>query len=128
MKLSDIKAVTHKIEQGAWVSDLPNLPGISVKVRGYGNSDYRRLLTKLRAGMSAEESNDPFQQEQLDARLLYETILIDWHGIDDMPFSAENAETLLSDPDMAVFRMGVNYAASVVARDGQIIVEEAAKN
>jgi hypothetical protein len=125
VKLGEIKNVTSKIEQGAWVKDLPNLPGVAVRVRGYGNSDYRRKLAKLRPQML---SDDPAEQEALDARLMAETILVDWDGIDDTPYSPETAKTLLADPDLAAFRMGVNYAASVVAREGQQTLEADAKN
>jgi hypothetical protein len=124
LKLGDIKQATSKIEQGAWVKDLPNLPGVSVRVRGYGNSDYRRLLAKLRP----QFSDDPVEQEKVDNRLLAETILLDWDGIDDTPYSPETARELLADPDLAVLRMGVNYAASVVVKEGQAAIEADLKN
>jgi hypothetical protein len=128
MKLNAIKGVTRKIEQGAWVRELPNLPGVAVKVRGYGNSDYRRLLAKLRASMTADAVADPAEQEKMDGVLMQDTILIDWDGIEDFPFSPDNARQILSDPELAAFRMGVNYAASVVAREGTESAKEAEKN
>lgn len=128
MKLSEIKSVSQKIEQGAWVRDLPNLPGVAVKVRGYGNTDYRRVLLKLRGELSQEQLKDDAAQDAVQVRLLHETILEDWSGIEDAAYSPALAQKLLSDPDLAVFRSGVEYAAGVVARDGQIALEADAKN
>jgi hypothetical protein len=128
MKLNAIKGVTRKIEQGAWVRQLPNLPGVAVKVRGYGNSDYRRILAKLRADMTADAVADPAEQEKMDGVLMHESILMDWDGIEDFPFSSENSLKILTDPELAAFRMGVNYAASVVAREGTDSAKEAEKN
>ena len=99
MKLSDIKESSRKIEHGAWVSDLPNLPGVSVKVRGAFNSDYNRLLAKLRGELSQEEWQDPAVQDSIETTLLHETILLDWDGIEDAPYSPEMAQQLLSDPE-----------------------------
>lgn len=128
MKLGEIKTITGKIEQGAWVKDLPNLPGVAVRVRGYGNADYRRLLTKLRQGKGVDEINDPGYQEEENTRLLHETILLDWNGIEDTPYDSETAKMLLSNPEYAVFRSGVMYAANVVAQQGQASFEDDRKN
>lgn len=128
MRLDQIKVVTTRIESGGWVRDLPNLPGVAVKVRGYGNADYRRLLTKLRQGKSVEEINDPDYQDQENARLLRDTILMDWSGIEETPFSPETADMLLSNPEYAVFRSAVMYAGNVVAQQGQETLEADQKN
>jgi hypothetical protein len=34
-------------EQGAWVENIPDLPGIRIKARGNNNGDYRALEAKL---------------------------------------------------------------------------------
>jgi len=128
MKLDEIATVTRNIEQGAWVADLPNLPGVSVKVRGAYNADYSRLLAKLRSEMSPEEIRDPNIQDSLEPQLLHETVLLDWDGIEDTPYSKETAARLLTHPDYAAFRRAVSYAANVVARQGKASLEAARKN
>ena len=122
MKLSDLATTTAKIEQGAWIDDIP-MPGmedVSLHVRGVDNADYRRLQSKLlqqipfgrrRAGLGVED------QDRINIRLLRDTVLLDWKGIteDDettvIPYSKEMAERLLGNP---IFREGVMYAASLV--------------
>ncbi len=47
MKLSAIKVDAALIEQGDWVDGLPDLPGVRIKARGAGNSDYRKLEARL---------------------------------------------------------------------------------
>jgi hypothetical protein len=103
------------------------LPGLALKVRGIGNSDYRRLLMKLRADLSPDEIADEKKQAEMDARLMQETILVGWDGMED-PFTPEHVKTWLTDPELAVFRSGVVYAASTVAQDGRESLEADAKN
>jgi hypothetical protein len=121
------KGVTQKIESGAWVKNIPNLPGLALKVRGLGNSDYRRLLMKIRADLSPDEIADEGKQAEVDAKLLQETILVGWDGMED-EFTPDNVRTWLTDPELAVFRSGVVYAASTVAQDGRETLEADAKN
>jgi hypothetical protein len=47
MKLSAMKIDPALIEQGDWVENIPDLPGIRIKARGTNNSDYRALEAKL---------------------------------------------------------------------------------
>jgi hypothetical protein len=141
MKLKEIKTVSQNVEKGGWVSDLPNLPGVSLKVRGTFNSDYNRLFSDLRADLTADELKDPKVAEAIEVRLLAETILVDWAGIEDdaakpdkdgklppLAYSPELAEQLLSDPELKIFRRAVTYAGNVVAREGSASLEEATKN
>lgn len=128
MKLSDIRGVTQKIEHGAWVDDLPNLPGVTVKVRGFGNADYRRKLFEKRKNMTPAQMEDEEVRQRLETELLHEAVLQDWSGIDDTPYSSETALKLLTDPELAVFRSAVDYAAGVVAQRGKASLEDAAKN
>lgn len=128
MKLSEIKDTGRRIEKGAWVGNLPNLPGVSVKVRGAFNSDYNKRFAELAAKYSPEELKDEAIQTSIDNDLLIETILEDWHGIDDFEFSKENALTVLTDEDLKILKRGVNYAANNVAQLGRDSIEDAAKN
>jgi hypothetical protein len=128
MKLNEIKETGQKIEQGAWVEDLPNLPGVAIKARGTFNSDYNRLLQKLRSKLSqADLLNDEVNNE-IETHLLLDTILLDWSGIDDAQYSKVLAGKLLRDPDMVILRRAVVYAGNVVAREGKDRTEDATKN
>jgi hypothetical protein len=47
MKLSATKIDPALSEQGDWVENIHDLPGIRIKARGTNNSDYRALEAKL---------------------------------------------------------------------------------
>ena len=128
MELDQIKATTRRVQQGAWVKDLPDLPGIAVKVRSYRNADFKRNLAEVRAEYKPEELLTKEVQDKIQARLLLDTILLDWSGIDEAPYSREMAETLLNDPEFESFRQAVDYAAGIVAIHGQEQLEADIKN
>lgn len=125
MKLSAIRIDAAKLEEGAWIGDIPELEGVRFKVRGIGNTDYRRLQNKLimavprknrRNGLSVED------QTRIESRCIIDTILLDWDGIegDDgnpLAFSKEVATDLIADPDFVALRGGILYAASIVAEE-----------
>ncbi|MBB3020641.1 hypothetical protein FHR70_003727 [Microvirga lupini] len=129
MKISDIKAISRRMESGGWVRNLPNLPPeIALKVRAFNNSDYRRLFDQYGKELTPEEAKDPAVQEKTYVRLLHETILEEWLGIEDAPYSKERALEFLTDPEMKVFREAVEHAASIVGRHGLDSLETDAKN
>lgn len=136
MKVSALKVNSAALEEGRWVGDLPGLDGVKFRVRGFGNKDYRRLMTKLQAkvstadritGKAAEMSDD------LTNQLLVETILLDWSGIEDenenpIPYSKEQALEWLADPDMRKLREGIMVAADVVGDTAAEQAKADAKN
>lgn len=133
MKIGKIKESQKFIESGAWVTSLPNLPGVAVKVRGLFNSDATRMFSEARMSMSEEEFRDEKVQDALDVRIVNETILLDWDGLEDddgdpIEYDPETAETLLTDPELVIFRRAVNFAAANVATMGKANLENAAKN
>jgi hypothetical protein len=119
VRLSSIRINGAAIEQGDWVDDIPLLPGVRLKVRAINNLDYRRLEAKLiRALPRKNRVNglDPKDIDAIETRCLAETILVGWDGIegDDgepLEFSQATAAALIGDPDYAVFRNAVSYAA-----------------
>jgi hypothetical protein len=111
----DIRETNSKIEQGAWIKNLPDLPGVEVRVRGIPNSEYSKFVAKIRGNYSQHELADESVQEQIFVQALAECVLIDWKGIDD-PFSKETALDYLTDPTMAVFRRAIDWATGQVTR------------
>ena len=135
MKLSKIAVDADAIENGRWVGDLPGLPGVELRVRGFNNADYRNLQTKKlrsitpaqRAGVSLELS------DEMTNDLLVETILLDWRGIEDddgspLAYSKERAREMLADPRMRRFRDAVLFAADIVGELEVAAIEDDAKN
>lgn len=141
MRISQIKTARRNIEEGAWVSHIPNLPGIKLKVRGLYNTEAMKIFADARLSMTEEEWNKPEVQEELDVRVLAEAVIVDWDGILDdtdepsekgeyppLEYDPEVAKMLLADPEMTLLRQGARYAATNVAELGQQNLEKAAKN
>ena len=137
MKLSAIKVDSALAEQGDWVENIPDLPGIRIKARGANNADYRLLEAKLvreipRAdrleGVSAAD------QDRIAGRLLLETVVLDVEGLTEedgktpLKYTRELGEQLLTDPDFKVFQAGAAYAGAVVAQRRKATGEVETKN
>lgn len=135
MKLSSIRVNAAAEEAGRWMP-APTLPGVSFKVRGIGNSDYKALAGKLRAEIPRSELLKGVSSEQvqkINVTLLVETVLQDWKGLegdDDKPlkFTKAKAAELLADPNMRVLREAVEAAAALVGEDALAEQETDAKN
>lgn len=136
MKLSEIAVNAAAIEYGRWVSIGHIMPGVRLKVRGLENEDYQRLFNKLVTEIPRAErlkGPDAAVMRDITTRLLVETILIDWEGIDNddgtpLVFSKEKAREVLSDPNLIAFRKAVEWAAGVVGEDDLAETEATAKN
>ncbi len=105
-------------------------------MRGAGNADFRRLAAALGKKITPAQAVEGVPDEQGDkitVRLLSETILQDWSGLteDDgapLVYSRERAVALLSDPDLRLFRDGIDRAATIVATRMKAVIEDATKN
>ena len=120
MKLGNLKIDSAKLEQDDWIGDIPSLGDIRLRVRGIGNDDYRRRQTELVAALPRHLRKEPAEQDKITNALIVETLLVGWERVegDDgkpLPFSRENVQAILDDPDMRVFVDGVVWAASTVA-------------
>lgn len=136
MKLSEIAVNAEAIEVGRWVSVGHLLPGVKLKVRGADNTDCRRLRNKLISEVPRAErikGLDTKTSDSINARLLAETILVDWSGLEDddgnpLAFSNGKALDILADPSFVVFKNAVEWAAAVVGEDELAETEDASKN
>ena len=136
MKLSEIAVNIDAIETGRWVSVARFMPGVRLKVRGLENTDYRRLREKLVSSIPRAErikGVDTLAMEAISGRLLAETVLVGWDGIegDDgapLAYSKDRALQIISDPALVTFRNAVEWAAGVVGEDDVVEAEESAKN
>lgn len=136
MKLSDNKIDPVKLEEGAWVDNIPELSGLKLKLRGANNKAWRKLQsTLIRAVPRARKVNglEPDDEDRINAILLRDTSLLDWRGLEDdagkpLPFSKAQAYEYLTNPEHVRFREGAMWAANVVAEQGLAEIEEDAKN
>jgi hypothetical protein len=137
MKLSDLKVDAVKVEQGAWVENIPDMGDLRLKVRGVNNADWRRLQSSLiqavPRGKRANGRIDPEEQDRITSICLQNASLLDWqnlHGDDGepLPFSKEMARELLTKPEFRAFRDAVLYAATIVGEWSSEEIEADAKN
>lgn len=119
MDLNSI-AINHEaVEKGAWVSDLPGMGELRLKVRGIGNTDFRTMQNRLVAALPRAKRSDSAELERVTAECLLKTVLLDWQGLEangqPVPYSEGLARDLLTSPKWVRFRDAVAYAASIVA-------------
>lgn len=132
MDLNSLTVDVAKVEEGDWVSQIPELGDIKLKVRGFANAGYRRMQTELFRAVPLSRRGDAAEQERINNQLLIETILIDWTGLTDngkvIPYSKELAKKLLTDPQYQPFRDGVFWASHAVAESKSEVLEADGKN
>ncbi|KQP53000.1 hypothetical protein [Methylobacterium sp. Leaf106] len=136
MKLSALKTDSAKLEQGQWVRDIPDMDGLELKVRGLGNTEYRRLMDKKVEAVPRQKKVrglEPDTRDRIVSECLHEAVLEDWRGLtgdegEAVPYSAGLALQLLTEPDFARFRSAVLWAASVVADEADLSVTDAEGN
>lgn len=136
MDMNSRKIDPARQEQGAWVSDIREWGDLRLKVRGIGNSDFRRLQSKLLESVPRQKrvrgDIDPAEQDRITSTCLLNTVLIDWDNLQEngavVPFSKEAAKRYLFDPEFVEFRAAVSWAASVVSEQGAANSEDALGN
>jgi len=134
MKLSALKR-DHRLGLGAWVNDIPDVPGLCLKVESIDGFTAQKAranaLRDIPLGRRVV-SLSPEDAETLETEVLL-SVLHDWSGLEDdagapVPYSASRARELLSDPDFEQLRSAVRFAASLVKEVGRLDLEDAAGN
>jgi hypothetical protein len=136
MKLSKVDSAL--IEQGGWVDDIPGFPGIRIKARGTGNSSYRALQGKLIREVPRDRRPagvlSPADEDQINGKLLLETVVIDIEGIteDDevtpIKYTRDLGEKLFLDPDFREWRVAGEYSGNIIASQRKVDEAEDVKN
>lgn len=123
MDINALRTDSTRIEAGEWVGDVPSLLGLRLKVRGFTSSTYRAALQRAQRAVPRGELNKDGSmpvavQDRVSAQAMHEAGLIDWEGFEQdgkpVPYDAELARTLLTDPDYRAFRDAVAVAAGEV--------------
>lgn len=136
MKLSEFKIDPNRKEDGAWV-DIPQLPGVKFKVKGIGNREWNKVAEReaIHIPFSERKGGEipSERQETITNTCILEAGLLDWSGIVDddgeaVPYSAEVASKLISDPAYERFRDAVLSACHRVVEIEDDHQKEAEKN
>jgi hypothetical protein len=133
MKISDVAVDQKVVEEGGWVSNIPELEGVSLKCRGAGNRDWRRQAQALINAVPRKKRTpflDPEEMDRINGILILNHGLLDWDGIegdDGQPvqFDKKKAAEYLKHTK---FRDGALYACSQVAEGIVDDVEATAGN
>jgi hypothetical protein len=134
MKISQLEVDQKIVEEGHWVSNIPELTGVRLKVRGSSNKDWRRMAQRLINAvprkLRANGMLDPDEADKISATILLHTGLLDWEGIENddgtpIPYDKKKAAQYLTGER---FRAGVQFACDQVAQGIEDEVEEIAGN
>jgi hypothetical protein len=127
LSFNEIAKITTKLDRGAWVGNIPNLPGVRLLVRGYNNSDAARVVMAESAKFPKDELDQQDVRDAIEIKALHEAVLLGWEGIKE-EFNPDNALVALSDPRFEVFRAGVRWASMNVGLMGDENLKADVKN
>lgn len=140
MDISALKRTPERaaaIETGEWISDIPQMGDVRLKVRGIGSKLYQTTVARLsravtRDGRNRDNSLKNDVAAKITGEALAEHILLDWDGFTEegepLAYSKELALQWLTDPDFETFQGAVFWAASVVQNGREETTEALAKN
>lgn len=137
MDIASLKVDSAVIAEGTWVSDIPEMGDLKLRVRGWSSPKAKHLLSrKLRAVPKKQRGRDglplPKVEDQITAEVLHEAVLLDWSGMTDagkpLPYDPKLAGEWLSNPDYRPFRDAVSWAARAVDNDEAEATEDLAGN
>lgn len=152
MKLSKARQDHRARENGAWVSEIPwaaiagaaglavpseedlaELKAVAFRVRGLRTMDAQRVRMRETGKLDRKTfyagAPDPADDERIASSVLKEAVLLDVAGLEDddgapLAFSPELAAKLIDDPDYALIRAGITWAAASVAELGKEALED----
>lgn len=110
---------------GEWVDDIPDMEGVSFRVRSTNYKPFRVATAGLarRSGKKLNSDEGLHNFNVHTGKPLAEHILLDWKGVtsgnDALPYSLEQALAILTADDPhgigAAFRRGVEWAGDQLA-------------
>lgn len=129
IKLQSTKADLARENEGDWV-DIPELPGVRLKVRGNNYAPYQMAKSVVEARWARRYAREPVPPDILlreNGRLYAEHILVDWEGF-DVPYDAGLARETLLDPGFRTLHEHIRYAMQQVSETDAVFVEDTARN
>lgn len=99
VKLSSLRTDPNKRQDGEWI-DIPDLPGVSFRVRGLTFKPYTVERDALVRRKLKSLNGKPWDNDERNAAfgaLYAKHILLEWKGLDE-PYSPDTASDCLTDP------------------------------
>lgn len=136
MDINELAAYSAGAEAGQWVQNIPNMPGVKLKVLGGSSAAYKRAReAKFRAIPASDRSPEGIPSavalEAAAREAMHEVALLDWAGVtvngEDFAYDREIARKLL-DPRLTQLYLGIDHAMAVVDADKSATVDLFEKN
>lgn len=137
MDIKNLKRDLTASQEGQWVSDIPEMGQLRLKVRGDNGArvaDVRQRKLRAVPRDKRDRSGNPVFSEllRITAELLYEEILLDWDGLTDggkpVKYDADLAKEWLTNPEYQDFAEAVAWASKVVANGNDRTAEQVEGN
>lgn len=137
MEIKDLKKNSAAISAGEWVSNIPDMGDLRLKVRGLSSPVVSTLRARKERSVPRNERNRDGSLRQSTARrisseILAEAVLMDWEGITEngkaVPYNKELATKWLTDLDFQDFADAVAWSSMLVDRGVSDETEELAGN
>jgi hypothetical protein len=129
VKLSSLRADTRRENEGAWV-DIPELPGVSLRVRGFSYGPFQAAKSIVLARWARKYGRDPAPPDvefRENGRLYHDHLLLEWKGFDE-PYDPDLASQVLVDPAYRELHEHIRYATNKISQIDTEFVEGAAGN
>ena len=137
MDIKDLTLNTQIAEDGEWITDLPGMGDLRLKVRGMNakavTSLQNSLLRKLpRNERERDGRPTPDAALRVMKETLVDAVLLDWDGLtmDGKPlkYDKARAKAMILDERFRLFADAVFMAAQIVDNTREADAEDAAKN
>lgn len=136
MEIKSFKRDAKAAADGRWVDDIPNMPGVRLKVRGlscFAATSLRRAKERAVPRDGRERGAIKLAVEQRISReILHEAILLDWDGLTDngepFAYDFDAAGLMLKNPDYDIFAGAVSWAAGVADTEDKEVEDDQSKN
>jgi hypothetical protein len=129
VKIESLRANVKRETEGDWI-DIPDLPGVRLKVRSFHYGPFRIARDQLNQRLVRKYGREPIPADEASreyGRLYHEHILLDWEGF-DVEYDTDIALDMLLDPAYRTLIGHIEYAASKIAAVEAEFIEKTTKN
>ncbi len=125
MDINDLKRNSAAAAEGQWISDIPDLGDVRLRVRGLSSPKVIALRSRKERAVPRKErlrdgSLAPEAAILISGEVLHEAVLLDWDGITSggkpVKYDPKLAAEWCTNPDFSDFANAVAWAALVVDR------------
>lgn len=123
------------IDNGTWVGDFPEAPGLELLVTGMNSKEARKMLMEKQQLLRTKNRNRQLTDDQLaniTKEVLYEVVLKGWRGLKsggkDVPYDPKLAKDWITSRNGEKFTNLVLEAARRVSEEANDMIEDVKKN